>query len=140
MFRCLTFLGTVVVACALGSLMNAAPAQERDNRIFELRIYTTHPGRLEALNKRFREHTNRIFQKHGMELVGYWTPSEGEGAENTLIYILAYPGQEARAKAWEAFRNDPEWKQAAAESEKDGKIVMKVESKMLTPTDYSPMK
>ena len=116
-------------------------AQEKGKtRFFELRIYTTHPGKLDALNKRFREHTNRIFKKHGMELVGYWTPSEGKDAGNTLVYILAYPNKEAREKAWKGFRNDPEWKKAFAESRENGPIVKKVVSKFLNPTDYSPIK
>jgi hypothetical protein len=116
---------------------NAAPAENAKMRLFELRIYTTHPGRLEALHQRFREHTNRLFEKHGMELIGYWTPVEGPEVENTLIYMLAYPDRAARDKSWEGFLNDPEWKQAYEESHKDGPIVSKVESKFLAPTDYS---
>jgi hypothetical protein len=109
-------------------------------RLFELRIYTTHPGKLDALNQRFRDHTNRLFQKHGMELVAYWTPVEGEEAQNTLIYVLAYPNREAREKSWQAFREDPAWIKARTESEKDGPIVQRVESKFLAPTDYSPIR
>jgi hypothetical protein len=121
----------------------AAFADERETkklRLFELRIYTTHPGKLEALHERFRNHTNRLFEKHGMELVGYWAPAEGDEAENTLIYVLAYPDRKAREAAWKDFLNDPEWKKAYEESHKDGPIVKKVENKFLTPTDYSPIK
>jgi hypothetical protein len=110
------------------------------NRFFEMRIYTTHPGKLEALHQRFRDHTNRLFKKHGMELVGYWTPVEGDEAKNTLVYVLAYSDRESRDKSWTAFRDDPEWQKAFQESHKDGPIVAKVESKFLTPTDYSPIK
>jgi hypothetical protein len=109
-------------------------------RFFELRIYTTHEGKLEALHKRFREHTNRLFQKHGMELVGYWTPVDGPEAKNTLIYVLAYPSREARDKAWAAFQADPQWIKARDESHKDGVIVSKVESKFMDSTDYSPIR
>jgi hypothetical protein len=112
----------------------------RPDRLFEMRIYTTHPGKLEDLHKRFREHTNALFKKHGMELVGYWTPAEGDEAKNTLIYILAYPNREAREQSWQGFLNDPDWKAAFAESHKDGPLVMKVESKFLNPTDYSDIK
>ncbi|MCO6454390.1 MAG: NIPSNAP family protein [Pirellulaceae bacterium] len=115
-------------------------AEEPAGKLYELRIYKTHPGRLDALNKRFREHTNRLFVKHGMELVGYWTPAEGDDAADTLIYILAYPNREAREAAWKGFLNDPDWKKARDASEQDGKIVLKVESKFLSPTDYSPLK
>jgi hypothetical protein len=112
-----------------------------EQRVFELRTYTTHPGKLDDLNKRFRDHTNRIFKKHGMELVGYWMPQdEKDGKGGKLIYILAFPSREAAAKAWDAFRTDPEWLKARDESEKAGKIVAKVESVFLDPTDYSPIK
>ena len=111
-------------------------------RFFEMRTYTTHDGKLDALHKRFRDHTNTLFQKHGMELVGYWTPNQGEESSNTLVYILAFPSQEARNESWDAFRNDPEWQKAYEKSHEDagGKIVKKVDSVFLSPTDYSPIK
>lgn len=117
-----------------------AAEEESPSRLFELRIYTTHPGRLEALHKRFRDHTNRLFKKHGMQLVGYWTPAESPESENTLIYILAYPNREARDKSWVAFRDDPEWQEAYKKSHEDGPIVKQVESKFMNPTDYSAVK
>ncbi len=92
------------------------------------------------LHKRFREHTNRLFQKHGMTLVGYWTPTEGDNAANTLVYMLAYPSREARDKSWKAFQADPEWQAAYKESHKNGPLVDKVISQYLQPTDYSPIK
>lgn len=115
----------------------ASPSIAEDSRCFEMRTYHTHPGKLEALHKRFREHTNKLFEKHGMTLIGYWVPDD---RENTLVYILAYPSREARDKAWDGFRNDPEWKKAFAESRVDGPIVEKVESVFLEATDYSPIK
>lgn len=112
-----------------------------EQRVFELRTYYTHPGKLDDLNKRFRDHTNRIFKKHGMEIVGFWTPQdEKDGKGGKLVYLLAFPSREAAEKSWEAFRGDPEWKKVAAESEKGGKIVAKVERVFLDPTDYSPIK
>jgi len=106
-------------------------------RVFELRIYTTLEGRLPALQKRFREHTTRLFAKHGMTNIVYLTPV---GEDNKLVYLLAHESQEAAEKSWNAFRNDPEWQQVRTESEQDGKIVAKIEQSFLTPTDYSPMK
>ncbi len=132
-----------LIAAAAGTFMTSpqiTTAAEPENRFFELRIYTTHPGKLDALHARFRDHTIRIFKKHGMQIVGFWTPTEGEEANNTLVYMLAYPDADAREKAWKAFRDDPEWQKAYADSRKDGPIVMKVENKFLTPTDYSPIK
>jgi hypothetical protein len=108
-------------------------------RVFELRTYTPAEGKADVMNKRFREHTCTLFQKHGMELIGFWTPREGKDKDK-LIYILAYPSREAATASWKAFQEDPEWQSVRAESEKDGKVVAKVESVYLDPTDYSPMK
>ena len=131
----------VVVVLGTGYLIGRAHADEpKPARLFEMRTYIAAEGKLEALNSRFRDHTNRLFKKHGIELIGYWTPVQSEEAKNTLIYILAYPDQASRDKSWKAFVNDPEWKKAHAESEKDGKLVAKVESKFLAPTDYSPIR
>ena len=109
-------------------------------RFFEMRTYIANVGKMEALHARFRNHTNKLFVKHGIELVGYWTPTDGKDAERTLVYILAYPSKEAREASWKAFIADPEWNKAKAESEKDGALVEKVISTFLTPTDYSPIK
>jgi len=109
-------------------------------RCYELRTYTTAEGRLDALHKRFRDHTCGLFEKHGMTLIGFWTPTEGEQAKNTLIYLLAFPSREHRDASFKAFRDDPVWKKAKEESRVDGPIVTKVESVFLTPTDYSYLK
>lgn len=107
-------------------------------RIYELRTYTTFPGRLDALHKRFREHTMKLFEKHGMKNEMYWVPTDPKLKDNTLIYIVSHESEEAAKKSWDAFRNDPEWIEARDASEKDGKIVEKVTSVFMTPTDYSP--
>jgi hypothetical protein len=133
-------LAAAVWAALLFSFAEVFPVQAADQRFFELRIYTANPGKLDALNARFRNHTNKLFVKHGMDLIGYWTPADGPESANTLIYILAYPSREAREASWKAFQADPDWKTARAESEKDGRLVEKVESKFLNPTDYSAIK
>ncbi len=93
------------------------------------------------MHKRFREHTNRIFKKHGIEIVGFWTPQdEKDGKGEKLVYLIAFPSREAAKKSWEEFRNDPEWQKVFAESHKDGVLVKKVDSVFLDPTDYSPIK
>ena len=109
-------------------------------RVFEVRTYTANEGKLDALNARFRNHTMRIFNNHDMKSVGYWVPQDAPLKQSTLIYILAHPSREAAAKNWEAFRNDPQWQKARAESEAQGPIVSKVESVFVDATDYSPMK
>ncbi|MGE3818336.1 MAG: NIPSNAP family protein [Isosphaeraceae bacterium] len=119
----------------------ADDAPKAGERVFELRTYYTFPGRLDALNARFRDHTCALFKKHGMELVGFWTPQEEkDGKSNTLVYLLAFPSREAAAASWKAFAADPEWKAAREASEKDGKIVERVTSVYLDPTDYSAIK
>jgi hypothetical protein len=118
--------------------VRAAPAQAP--RVFEIRTYHTLPGRLDALHKRFREHTMGIFQKHGMTNVAYWTPQDSPAKDNTLIYVISHASREQAQKNWDEFRNDPAWKAVAAASEADGKIVEKVDSVFVDATDYSPLK
>jgi len=109
-------------------------------RVFELRIYHAAPGKMKALHERFRNHTCKLFKKHGMELIAFWSPQDPKDAEQRLIYVLAYPSKEAAEASWKAFRSDPEWLKVRDESEKDGKLVAKIESVYMDPTDYSAMK
>jgi hypothetical protein len=108
-------------------------------RVFEMRTYTTNPGKLSHLHARFRDHTNHLFVKHGMTLIGYWTPVD---TADTLVYVLGYPDREAAKKSWKAFLDDPVWKRAFEESHKTagGPIVTKVDSQFMNPTDYSPIR
>ena len=136
----------IAALLAFGVLTVVARASKQEpssgkERVFEMRTYYTLEGRLPALNKRFREHTCDLFKKHGMDLIGFWTPiDEKQGKNNKLIYILAYPSREAAAASWKAFQTDPEWIKARDASEKDGKIVDHIESVYLNPTDYSLVK
>jgi hypothetical protein len=111
-----------------------------ENRVFELRTYYAAPGKMADLHARFRDHTCKLFEKHGMTIIGFWSPDKAEDAEKKLIYILAFPSKDAKDKAWKAFQADPEWQKAKTESEKNGKLVDKVESVMMNPTDYSAMR
>jgi hypothetical protein len=120
-------------------LMTTLPAAA-DDRVFEMRTYYAHPGKMSALHARFRDHTCKLFEKHGMTVIGFWSPLDKKESEEVMVYLLAYPSKEAADKAWKAFRDDPEWKAAKEASEKDGPLVQKVESKFLTPTDYSKLK
>lgn len=118
----------------------AEAAQQQDTRVFELRTYTTHEGKLDDLNARFRNHTVKLFEKHGMTNIVYLTPLDGPQKDNTLVYLLAHESREAAKASFDAFRNDPDWQKARKASEAAGPIVVKVDSVFLTPTDYSPMK
>src|SRR5437764_6921246 len=119
---------------------DAQGGKKVDNRVFEMRTYYAHPGKMEALHARFRDHTNQLFVKHGMTLIGFWSPIDAKQAEEKMVYLLAFPRKEAADKSWEAFRNDPDWKTVRAASEKDGPLVAKVDSMFLKATDYSPIK
>src|SRR5947207_2547510 len=132
--------GLAVVALLGYSAHGTQGDKKVDTRVFEMRTYYANPGKMEGLHARFRNHTNKLFVKHGMTLIGYWSPTDPKQAEEKLIYILAYPSKEAADKSWKAFRADPDWKKARAESEKNGALVMKVESVFMNPTDYSPIK
>ena len=128
----------ILSTCTLMLLPLASSAA--DNRVFELRTYTTLPGKLPDLLARFRDHTTKLFEKHGMQNIGYWVPKDAPRSENTLIYLLAHSSRDAAKKSWDAFRADPDWQKAAKASEANGKIVDKVESVFLDPTDFSKIK
>jgi hypothetical protein len=132
-------LGVVVTMCSRAE-QKEKDVKKADTRVFELRTYYAAPGKMDSLNARFRDHTCALFKKHGMEIVAFWNPSDPKEADKKLIYVLAYPSKEAADKSWKAFRDDPEWIKARDASEKDGKLVDKVESVYMNPTDYSPMK
>lgn len=98
-------------------------------------------GKLDDLNKRFRDHTCQLLKKHGAELIGFWTPAdEKDGKGSKLVYLLAFPSREAARKTWAAFGQDPEWRKVRDESHRDGVLVNHVDSVFLEPTDYSGLK
>jgi hypothetical protein len=108
-------------------------------RVIELRTYTAMPGKLDALLARFREHTLKLFERHGMENLGYWVPTDAkDGAGEKLVYLLAHASREAAAASWAAFKADPDWQAVSRASEVNGKIVAKTESVFLAATDFSP--
>ncbi len=106
--------------------------------IYELRIYTVHPGRMGALQARFRDHTVTLFEKHGIKNIGYWTNVIG-GASDELWYMVAFENLGDRQKAWASFGADPDWQKARADSEKDGPIVLRIENRIMAPTNFSPL-
>lgn len=131
------------LACSAAALMflsltlmpNVTQAAEPDTKVYEMRVYYAAEGKLDKLNARFRDHTLKLFEKHGITNIGYFEPIDNP--ERMLIYFLAYPSRDAREASWKTFRNDPDWQAAAKASEADGKLVAKVESKFLQATDYS---
>ncbi len=133
---CAKIFAAIFVFATLG----LAQVRADEGKVYELRIYTTAPGRLDALLARFRDHTCKIFEKHGMENIGYWVPVDADkGAENMLIYIIAHKSRDAAKASWTAFQADPQWKAAQKASEESGKILaVKPESIFMTSADFSP--
>ncbi len=118
------------------SALFTAVSAEKDTRLFEMRTYFAAPDKLDALNARFRDHTTKLFTKHGITNVGYWMPIENP--DNKLVYVLAYPNREAREVSWKAFGADPDWQAARKASEVKGKLLVKIEQRFMTATDFSP--
>ncbi len=138
--RALLSLMTVLLAVSALAAGQTTPAAG-GGRVFELRTYTAGPGKLDALNARFRDHTVALFKKHGMEVIGFWEPVDKDsGAGEKLVYLLAHPSRAAAEANWKAFREDPEWVKVKADSETAGVLAAKIESVFLAGTDYSPLK
>ena len=110
-----------------------------ENRVFELRVYTANEGKLEALKARFRDYTTALFERHHMEVIGYWSPLDPDKAD-MFIYILAHPSRAAAEKHWNAFKVDPDWISLKATSEKNGALAKIEESTFMEPAAFSPMK
>ena len=136
----IALLAAAALTAGFATRSRADKEKKMDDRVFEMRTYYAPPGKMKALHARFRDHTVKLFKKHGMTVVGFWVPIDEKEAEKKLVYLLAYPSKEAADKSWKAFRADPDWVKAKKESERDGALVEKVESVYLNPTDYSPMK
>jgi len=144
----LIFLALAILASMVSPKIIAEDSAEKqsesasiakDSRCFELRIYYAAPGKFEELNARFRNYTNKLFQKHGMTIIGYWIPTDKD-RKDQLIYLLAFPDRAARDKAFAEFSKDPEWQDVVKKTEANGRLVTRVESIFLKATDYSPIK
>ncbi len=135
------FVTAVFVAgFAAGPLWQTDTAvHAQGEKVFELRTYTAPEGKLPNLEARFRDHTMRIFEKHGMSNVGYWVPQDAPASDNTLIYIISHDSREQAAANWDSFRADPEWAEVSRASQVDGRIVSGVEAVFMDATDYSPL-
>jgi len=130
---CFLRIMSLLAVSAVAPLSSAA--ETSGNKCYEMRVYYAPEGKLDALHTRFRDHTTKLFEKHGMTNVGYWVPLEN--TENKLVYLLSYPDKAARDASWKAFQADPDWVAAKSKSEENGKLVAKVENRFLTPTDFS---
>jgi len=136
--------GIALLSFAAGSIMTARLAhlnqvRADSNRVFELRLYRAVPGKLSALESRFRDTASKLLAKHDLKAVGYWVPDDAPASDNTFIYILAHPSREEAKKNWDAMFADPAF-QEMAKSEQAEKLVEKVDVTYMHPTDFSPMK
>jgi hypothetical protein len=123
--------------CVVPLLPAGLAAADTAAPVYELRVYYTHPDKMPDLLKRFREHTCKLFEKHGMVNVGYWLPVD-KAEQDKLYYVLRHASRDAAKASFKAFGDDPEWKAVRDASEAAGKIVAKVESTFLAATDYNP--
>ena len=141
----LTRYSAVVASAVLGAGLTAGTVWQPDTtvqaqsngKVYELRTYTAMEGRLPKLLTRFRDHTRRIFEKHGIENIGYWVPQDAPESANTLIYIIAHESRDAAADNWKNFIADPEWAEVAQAS---GVGRVSVVSVFMDPTDFSGLK
>jgi hypothetical protein len=117
-----------------------AEAIQPPGGVFELRTYTAHPGKLDELNARFKDHTTRLFTRHGMKHVGYWTPFDEPESANTLIYLIHHARRAQADGNWKGFLADPEWKAVAEASQTDGPLLAKPPERLyLKALDFSPL-
>lgn len=142
----LAVCGIVLVSFVAGSLVTASVVQVNQvsadsTGVFELRIYHAVPGKMPALEARFRDTTSTLLVKHGLKVVGYWVAEDASTADktlnNTFVFMLAHPSREKAKDNWDAMRADPEF-QAMVKSEQADKLVEKVDSTYMRPTDFSP--
>lgn len=133
----LQYLSALPVISVLSGEEKSA-AQGGPSIVYELRVYHANEGKLDDLLRRFRDHTTKLFERHGIKNVAYWTPTDEPLKGKTLIYILAHPSREAATANWKAFQDDPEWKSVRDKSEENGKLVEKIDSTFMTLTDFSP--
>ena len=127
-----------LLSAALLVASQRADPKQAATSVYELRIYHAAPGKLGELLARFRDHTTKLFEKHGMKNIAYWTPVDEPDRGNMLIYILQHPSREAATANWKSFQDDPEWKRVKEESEGNGKLAEKIDSTFMVLTDFSP--
>jgi hypothetical protein len=138
MLQSLPALSFLQSAAWADSLQEKSGSGQNSTTVYELRVYHVYDGKLEDLLRRFREHTTKLFEKHGIKNIAYWTPTDEPLKGKTLVYILAHPNRDAATANWQAFRDDPEWQSVRDKSEANGKLVEKIESTFLVLTDFSP--
>jgi len=133
-----SFSALPLLSAAFLAASQRADPKQAATTVYELRVYHAAPGKLGELLARFRDHTTKLFEKHGMKNVAYWTPVDEPERGNLLVYILQHPSREAATTNWKSFQDDPEWKRVKEESEANVKLAEKIDSTFMALTDFSP--
>jgi NIPSNAP len=128
-----------VCGAALMLGFNALRGADPSHRVYELRMYHVNPDKTEALQARFRDHTDAIFKRHNMKSIGYWVPEDAPSSQNLFVYILEHPSRQEAERNWAEFQADPEWKKVKAESEKEGPLVDHIDRYFMDPTSFSAL-
>lgn len=126
----------------VGSAWAIAERQRAASRVYELRVYKTMPGKREALANRFHDHTAAMFERAGMTNVGYWNAASGDDADDTFVYMLAYPSREARDETWRELGTFEDFQEIiiAVERDEERKLVDSIDARILEPTSYSALR
>jgi len=131
---------TLRMALLMTAAVSVAPthahAADKPATVYELRIYTPAEGKREAVSDRMRDHGMKLTAKHHITPIGFWTPLDPK--DQRIVVLVSHESAEARESNWKAFGADEEWKKVYAATEKDGKLVEKVDVQLLSVTDYSP--
>ena len=136
---CIALLSFAAGSFITAQWLNTTEVRAQSERVFEMRVYHTVPGKVQALESRFRDKITPLFAKHNLTPVGFWVPEDAPASDNTFIYILAHPSREEAKKNWDAFFAEPEFAEII-KSEQTEKTVNSVDSTYMRPTDFSPMK
>ena len=123
----------------MARLARIEQVRAESTRVFELRVYHAVPGKLPALESRFRDTASKLLAKHNLNAVGYWGPEDPPASDNIFIYLLAHPSRDDAKKNWDAMFADPAF-QEIVKSEQADKLVEKVDSTFMRPTDFSSLK
>jgi len=128
-----------ICGAALMFGFSALSGRSPSHHVYELRMYHVHEGKMNALKARFGDHTDVIFKRHNMKSIGYWLPEDAPYSQNLFVYVLEHPSREEAKKNWDAFHDDPEWKEVKAESEAQGPLADHIDSYFMDPTTYSAL-
>jgi len=133
MFVC--FLCGAAMILGFNALHGANPS----HHVYELRMYHVHDGKMDALQARFRDHTDALFKRHNMKSIGYWVPEDPPSSQNLFVYILEHPSRQEAEENWASFQADPEWKKVKAESEAQGPLVDHIDRYFMDPSSFSAL-